>query len=68
MPLQFTGHSASDLTRRYFQAMGTQGENVAVAVSREVIDDFGEDAAKLKASDKYDAAPTHRIDITSADF
>ena len=68
MPLQYTGNTASDLTRRYFQATGSQGENVAVSISREVMDDLGEDAAKQKASDKYDAAPTHRIDITSADF
>jgi hypothetical protein len=38
-----------------YEAIGSKSsEQIIVDVSQEVLDEYGEDAAKLKASEKYD--------------
>ena len=56
MPLEFTGDYSSTLTGTEFGARGSKaGEFIAVNATHEVIQDFGEDRIKRRASEKYDA-------------
>jgi hypothetical protein len=59
MPLDFTGDSCSTLTGTEFGARGSKaGEFVAVNVSHDVFQDYGEKHVKRKASEKYDSGQT----------
>jgi len=73
MSLTYSGRSATNPNTlgTNYQATGSKaGEAVVVDVSRESLDDHGEDACLCKGSDKYDAGDYtgSTITVRNADF
>jgi hypothetical protein len=55
MALTYSGRSTPILTGINYQATGSNGEQVVVEVSNEVISDLSEWDARAKGEEKYDA-------------